>query len=125
MRAEGRCEYCLLHQDDTPLTHPIDHIIAVKHNGETDAENLALSCLDCNLNKGSDIATFDPLTGQLVQLFHPRQQRWDEHFRVEGAHIVGLTANGRATIKLLQLNAPIRLQQRELLQQVGRYPERH
>ena len=49
-RANGRCEYCHLHQDDTPLTHPIDHIIALKHGGLTIAENLALACLECNLS---------------------------------------------------------------------------
>jgi hypothetical protein len=45
-RAAGRCEYCLLHQDDTPLTHQADHIIPLKHGGQTTAENLALACLD-------------------------------------------------------------------------------
>ncbi|WP_408103981.1 HNH endonuclease [Tolypothrix campylonemoides] len=31
--------------------------MAVKHGGETTAENLALSCLSCNRYKGSDFAT--------------------------------------------------------------------
>lgn len=34
-RAKGRCEYCLIHQDFSIYTHEIDHIIAVKHGGET------------------------------------------------------------------------------------------
>lgn len=119
-RANGRCEYCLLHQDDTPLTHPIDHIIALKHGGLTIAENLALACLECNLSKGTDLATFDPLTGELARLFDPRQQRWEEHFALEGARIVGLTACGRATVRLLQFNTPARLAERELLQGIGR-----
>lgn len=121
-RAKGRCEYCLIHQDDTPLTHPIDHIIAVKHGGATEPNNLAFSCLECNLNKGSDIATFDPITGNLVPLFHPQQHEWESHFLLEGVLITGLTPIGRATVRLLQLNSPERLAQRQLLQDVGRYP---
>ncbi len=38
-RAKSVCEYCLLHQDDTAFTHPIDHIIALKHGGKTASEN--------------------------------------------------------------------------------------
>ena len=52
-RASGRCEYCLIHQDFSIYTHEVDHIIAVKHGGETIADNLALSCLSCNRHKGS------------------------------------------------------------------------
>jgi 5-methylcytosine-specific restriction endonuclease McrA len=44
-RAMGRCEYCLMHQDVSPYTHEIDHLIARKHGGQTVAENLALACL--------------------------------------------------------------------------------
>ncbi|MBX3057824.1 MAG: HNH endonuclease [Anaerolineae bacterium] len=121
-RANGRCEYCLLHQDDTPFTHPIDHVVALKHGGLTIAENLALACLECNLNKGTDLATFDPLTGELDRLYHPRQQSWEEHFALEGVRIVGLTMYGRATVRLLQFNTPARLAERELLRDNSRYP---
>ena len=37
-------------------------------------------------------------------LFNPRQQKWHDHFAVNGARIVGLTPTGRVTIALLQLN---------------------
>lgn len=121
-RAGGRCEYCLLHQDDTPLTHHIDHIVAVKHGGVTEVNNLGLSCLECNLSKGSDLTTFDPLTGEIVRLFHPREQLWHDHFGLEGAYIIGLTPCGRASVILLQFNVPERLMQRQLLQLVGQYP---
>lgn len=56
-RASGCCEYCRIHQDFSIYTHEVDHIIAVKHGGETSADNLALSCLSCNRHKGSDFAT--------------------------------------------------------------------
>ncbi|MCA9979920.1 MAG: HNH endonuclease [Anaerolineales bacterium] len=120
-RAQGYCEYCRIHHEDTPLNHTLDHIIALKHGGKTDESNLALACLECNLNKGSDLTTFDPLSGDIVPLYHPRQQIWSDHFVVESAYLVGKTAHGRATIRLLQLNAPERIQQRQLLIAIGRY----
>ena len=58
-RAQGKCEYCLIHQDVSIYSHEVDHVIARKHAGQTVAENLALSCLSCNRHKGSDLATFD------------------------------------------------------------------
>jgi len=44
-RAERKCEYCLIHQDFSIYRQEVDPIIAVKHGGQTSAENLALSCL--------------------------------------------------------------------------------
>lgn len=75
-RAGGRCEYCLIHEDDVFAVHEIDHIIAEKHGGPTEADNLALSCALCNKYKGSDIASVDPDTGEIVPLYHPRRARW-------------------------------------------------
>ena len=123
-RANYRCEYCLLHQDDISFTHPVDHIVALRHNGQTIAENLALACIYCNRNKGNDLTTFAPLTGQLTRLFNPREQNWHDHFRIVGARIVGLTLIGRATIVLLRMNEPTQLQERERLVANGRYPPR-
>jgi 5-methylcytosine-specific restriction endonuclease McrA len=121
-RASGRCEYCLLHQDDLPLAHHVDHIVPLKHGGHTITENLALACLDCNRRKGSDLTAIDPLDGAIVALFNPRRQEWAEHFALEGACIVGLTPVGRATMVLLRLNDPARVLQRQFLMDVGRYP---
>jgi HNH endonuclease len=84
VRAGGCCEYCLIHQSDAGLPHEVDHVISRKHGGETQAENLAFACYLCNRYKGSDIASLDPATQELVCLFHPRQDRWDEHFRIVG-----------------------------------------
>ncbi|MEH2279780.1 MAG: HNH endonuclease [Nostoc sp.] len=50
------------------------------NGGETTADNLALSCLSCNRHKGSDFATIDELTQEIVPLFNPRRLFWDEHF---------------------------------------------
>lgn len=114
-RAKGKCEYCLIHQDFSVYNHEIDHVIALKHGGQTIDKNLALACLSCNRYKGSDIATFDPVTGDLVTLFHPRHQIWSEHFRIEINKILGKTSIGRATEFLLKFNATKRLIERQAL----------
>jgi hypothetical protein len=121
-RAGGRCEYCLLHQQDSIKTHEVDHIAARKHGGETDSENLCLSCVNCNRHKGSDLTSLDPETGEIIPLFHPRRDMWDDHFRLDGPRIVPLTAKGRVTAFLLQMNVPDRLIEREILIRLGRYP---
>ena len=87
------------------------HIISEKHGGLTDASNLALACVTCNRAKGSDIATVAE-EGGVVELFHPRRQVWAEHFALAGTRLVGLTAVGRATVRLLKLNAPERVEER-------------
>jgi 5-methylcytosine-specific restriction endonuclease McrA len=121
-RASKRCEYCLIHQDFSIYTHEVDHIIAVKHSGETTADNLALSCLSCNRHKGSDFATIDQLTKEIVPLFHPRRQVWDEHFSLENARIEGKTQIGQGTTRLLQFNVPNRVLERQVLMSQGQYP---
>lgn len=121
-RAGGCCEYCLIHQDDRPETLSLDHVLAVKHGGLTEESNLALACVSCNSNKGPNLAALDPLNSEIVPLFNPRTQNWNEHFELSGALIVGLTAIGRATVALLRLNDYERLDYRQNLIENGRYP---
>jgi hypothetical protein len=66
--------------------------------------NLALACHRCNLKKGTNLTGVDPVSGELVRLFHPRQDRWEEHFLVEGVRIEGRTPVGRATVRVLAMN---------------------
>lgn len=120
-RAGGRCEYCLVHEDDSYVRHQIDHILARKHGGTTSLSNLAFACVLCNRYKGSDVAAPDPVTGEIVPLFHPRRQRWSDHFTLRGAVIVPLDSTGRATVALLRLNAPERVLEREELRRAGRW----
>jgi len=68
-RAESRCEYCLIHQSVSPYTHEVDHLLARKHGGKTESQNLALACLPCNRRKGSDLTTIDPRSSEIVALF--------------------------------------------------------
>src|SRR5215217_7916743 len=104
-RAKGRCEYCLAPESASSLKFVLDHVIARQHSGRTAAANLALSCMHCNLHKGPNIAGVDPETGKVVQLFHPRRDRWSEHFRWSGWMLTGITDVGRATIHVLAMNS--------------------
>ncbi len=119
-RARNRCEYCLVHQDDRPESHHVDHLVALKHGGQTMSENLALACATCNYYKGSDVASIDPFESAIVPLFNPRVQEWNDHFQLVGAVIVGLTPTARATIELLRLNDNERLAMRQALIDAGR-----
>ena len=120
-RAHAKCEYCLIDEADAGLPHEIDHIISRKHGGTSAMENLAFACYLCNRYKGSDVGSIDPATGNYVRLFHPRQDRWEEHFRIAGAVVEPLTAIGAATTRLLRLNASARVIERQILQSLGRY----
>lgn len=121
-RAQGRCEYCLIHEDDALLPHEPDHIVAAKHSGTTSEDNLAWTCFVCNRAKGSDLSSIDAESGQLVRLFRPRDDRWIDHFRLNGAgRIVPLTDVGRVTESLLKLNRPEHVELRKMLSFTGRY----
>jgi hypothetical protein len=111
-----------MHVTDRLLPFEIDHIIAEKHGGTTNADNLCLACYRCNSFKGSDIASADLETGNATFLFHPRRQRWDDHFRLNDAVVGPLTPEGRVTVFLLRLNMPIQIAQRAALIAEGRYP---
>ena len=103
-RAVGRCEYCLFPESASELSFHIDHIIAQKHGGQNEPENLAWACFSCNLRKGPNIASLDPQTGELTPLFNPRTDRWDDHFVWDGLLLRGKPAIGRATVAVLDIN---------------------
>jgi hypothetical protein len=121
-RADGCCEYCLIESNDEFLSHEVDHIIAEKHHGQTDLENLCLSCFDCNRFKGSDISSVDEETGEVVILFHPRRHRWVEHFQIVEALIEPLTPQARVTASLLRFNSEEQITKRQELIKLKRYP---
>ena len=114
-RAQNRCEYCLIPQAAFRRPFHIEHILAKQHGGLTQLENLALACWQCNLKKGTNLTSIDPETGQLTRLFHPRTDKWTDHFtsrvldsRITRVQIVGLTPIGRATVRLLDFNEELR-----------------
>jgi HNH endonuclease len=122
LRAADTCEYCQLPQDHYRERFQIDHIISQQHGGPTAEGNLALCCVRCNLHKGPNIAGIDVVSGKVVPLFHPRRDVWSEHFRWDGAVLVGLTPTGRATVHVLNINHPGRIVVRESLISEGVFP---
>jgi hypothetical protein len=121
-RAGGLCEYCHLPEAFQRLPFQMDHIIAEQHGGQMILENLANSCLRCNKRKGPNIAGIDATTGEVVRLFHPRRDRWEEHFAWHGATLVGLTPIARATIAVLAINHPSAVAVRVELIEEGVFP---
>ena len=121
-RAGGLCEYCHLPDTSTTLPFQIDHIIAEKHAGLTILENLAYCCLHCNAFKGPNIAGVDQETQEVVRLFHPRKDGWEEHFAWDGSRLLSPTSIGQVTIAVLAINAPYRLEVRQALSAEGVFP---
>jgi hypothetical protein len=114
-RAGSACEYCQIPAQYDELPFEIDHIVALKHGGPTSPGNLALACFACNNAKGPCIAGLDPRSRRLTRLFNPRRHKWHRHFRWEGPLLVGLTAIGRTTIAVLEINKPHRVAFRRAL----------
>ena len=73
------------------------------------------ACPDCNLFKGPNLTGVEQSTQRVVRLFHPRRDKWAEHFALEGSRIVGKTAVGRVTVALFRMNEPQRMRVRGLL----------
>jgi hypothetical protein len=105
-RAGDRCEYCQLPQSARRLRFQIDHVIARQHGGSDELDNLALCCGRCNRFKGPNLSGVDPESSAIVRLFNPRQDKWSEHFRWDGATVLGVSSQGRATIGVLTMNHP-------------------
>ena len=120
-RAGGRCEYCQLHHSDADFfTFHVEHVIAKQHGGGDDADNLCLSCAECNWAKGPNLAGL--LAGRLYPLFNPRKQRWKRHFHWQGVTLVGTTRCGEVTVQVLNINEPSRLMLRENLLRERKFP---
>jgi hypothetical protein len=121
-RAGHRCEYCRIHQEDFYFQFEIDHVVSLKHEGETSLENLALACGICNRSKGSELGTYLDGKKEFVRLFDPRTDDWYEHFELDEGEIIAKSLIGRATIKILDFNNPDRIILRQVLMAAGRYP---
>ena len=123
-RAGNRCEYCQMPEEFDSLVFHVDHIIAQKHGGPTTLSNLAWSCFGCNNQKQSDIAGIDPevQTTEIVRLFNPRVDDWDEHFEWNGPELDAKTSIGRVTLYVLGINFPHRIALRRLLIVEGVFP---
>ncbi|HEY0461112.1 MAG TPA: HNH endonuclease signature motif containing protein [Pyrinomonadaceae bacterium] len=122
LRANGFCEYCRIAIEDTYFGGEIDHIVSLKHRGQTILENLALACQPCNRSKGSDLGSISQTSGLLVRFYHPRTDIWHENFRVNAdAEIEFLTEIGEVTAFIFGFNEPERIEERRGLLEIGRY----
>jgi hypothetical protein len=92
--------------------------------GATTLDNLALACQGCNNHKYDRVAASDPVSGQLVPLYHPRRDSWDIRFvwSDDFTLIIGITPTGRATIEALHLNSDGVAILRRLLYMIGQHP---
>jgi HNH endonuclease len=124
-RANNRCEYCTLSQVGQAATFHIDHVLPITAGGPTTPDNLALACVACSLHKAAKQKITDHETNELVNVFNPRQQLWQEHFRWEGVTVIGLTVTGRATIAALKMNRAIMLEIRKEEVLLGRHPPKY
>jgi hypothetical protein len=122
LRAGQRCEYCGLAQAGQEAAFHIDHILPRAAGGATTEENLALACVSCSLHKAAKQIAIDSESGEEITLFNPRTQKWTDHFRWDGEHVVGLSATGRVTITTLKMNRPLILAIRKEESVRGRHP---
>lgn len=123
-RADYLCEYCHTNERWQYVRFTMDHLIPVIAGGTDALENLALACFRCNRRKFNKLYTIDPATGIAVPLFNPRQHNWADHFiwSADGLRIIPLTATGRATVELLELNRDRILLIRSADVSVNRHP---
>ena len=115
-RAKWRCEYCRAAESQTGQACVVDHVIPTSRGGTNEDDNLCLSCAWCNSFKQAQTNGWDDVTSRRVRLFHPRRDRWTDHFRWNRGRtrLLPITAIGRVTEKLLQLNRPRLVEAREL-----------
>ena len=123
-RASHRCEYCRAPEAVFNFPFEVEHIVPTSRGGGDNDDNLCLACRACNLRKSDRLAVSDELSGVEVPLFDPRQERWDEHFRidVESGELQGTTPTGRATIASLDMNHPLQLMARLLWIRLRLFP---
>jgi len=122
-RAKERCEYCQT-QQVIVISMEIDHIIPQSADGETELENLCYACISCNGSKLNSQTGIEPDTGDVTQLFNPRTQSWQEHFRwsTDGIRVIGITAIGCATINRLRMNRDAIIRSRQRWVEAGWHP---
>lgn len=123
LRARHRCEYC--HAPESVFNFPfeVEHVIPLAADGVDDETNLALACRSCNVYKGSYLEEIDLLTSESVRLFHPREQAWEQHFRVDlqTGEILSLTPTD-LTVRRLRMNSQAQLLARSSWIRLGVFP---
>ena len=105
-RAGGLYEYCRSPARFATQSFSVEHINPRQKGGDNALDNLALACQGCNGSKHTKVSGIDPATEQRVPLYHPRQQKWSDHFAwsEDFTRVLGLTPTGRASVHVLELN---------------------
>jgi len=123
-RFSNRCAYCQTAEALTVVIFEIEHIIPRSAQGQTVFENLCLACPTCNRYKANRQEALDPVSNEMVSLFHPHLQSWTDHFAWSqmNTEIVGLSPIGRATISALKMNRPQMIRVRRMWVKMGQHP---
>lgn len=123
-RAAGCCENCQSQAAFATQSFSVDHIMPIDLGGPTALDNLAHACQGCNSHKLNRVDGVDAATGRRERLFHPRLDRWGDHFAwsEDYTRVIGLTAIGRVTVSTLKLNRPGLLNLRRVLRAMGHHP---
>jgi hypothetical protein len=123
-RARGCCEYCRSQARFSTQPFSVEHIIPRSREGKDTLDNLALACQGYNNHKYTRVEGVDPITGKAVPLYHPRHQKWRDHFTWNESFtlIIGLTPTGRATVEALHLNRVGLINFRRVLYAAGEHP---
>ena len=123
-RALNQCEYCKAPEAIFNFPFEVEHITPPRHGGTNSHENLALACRSCNLYKSDFLLFQDPVSLDTVRLFHPRIDRWQDHFacNFELGSIDALTPTGRATVACLRMNSDHQLSARLQWFRLGLFP---
>ena len=79
-QADGVCEHCRYQEEFNSGRFAVDHVHPRVKGGTEDLTNLALACRGCNERKQDATDAPDPAMEQIVSLFNPRRDRWQDHF---------------------------------------------
>jgi hypothetical protein len=111
-------------EDHSPSSFSVEHIVPKSEDGATELGNLALSCQGCNNHKFTATAAVDPTSGRPARLYHPRQDRWVDHFtwNADQVELIGISITGRATISRLRLNRKNLINLRSSLRLLKKFP---
>ncbi len=123
-RANQCCEYCRSQLRFSMQPFSVEHILPRSQCGKTSLDNLALSCQGCNNHKYNKTEAIDPKSGNIVPIYHPRQQQWYKHFawNDDFTLVIGLTPIGCATVETLKLNRDGLVNLRRVLYSTGEHP---
>ncbi len=121
---DHRCAYCQTTEINSGQPMTVDHVVPESRGGLAEFDNLCFCCRRCNEFKGSKTSAQDPLTGQDVDLYHPRRHHWKDHFAWDetGKFLVGLSNVGRTTVIALKMNDPLIVATRRRWISVGWHP---